>query len=154
MVGGIANCIYKFAKNRCTSAEIVLFSTKMEVAIEKCVQFWLSNNGAFSNVKSVDLPPESLLLAGLLDGSREKATEERQWKIARNHLKTYLRKKLSKGQEVELKSDYDPCLEISKALIKGGLRTFMSVPCKSRTVIDPVTFEVWQTTVGEELKIL
>lgn len=126
----------------------------MEVAIEKCVQFWLSNNGAFSNVKSVDLPAESLLLAGLLEGSRKNETEEIQWEIARHHLKTFLRKKLSKGKEVQLSSDYDPCSEISKALIKGGLRTFMAVPCKSRTVINPVTFEVCQTTVGEEPKVL
>lgn len=126
----------------------------MEIAIEKCVNFWLGNSGAFSNVKSVDLPAESLLIAGFLESSRKIANEDKRWEIARKHLRQFLKKKLSKGEKVELDSDYDPCPEISKALIKGGLRTFMAVPCKSHTVINPITFEVWQTTVGEEFKLL
>lgn len=126
----------------------------MEVAIEKCVQFWLSNNGTFSNVRSVDLPTESLLLAGFLESSRKIANEDKRWEIARNHLRQFLKTKLSKGKEVQLSSDYDPCPEISKALLKGGLQPFMAVPCKSRTVVNPITFEVWLNTSGEEPKLL
>lgn len=126
----------------------------MEVAIEKCVQFWLSNKGEYSNVKGVCLLPESLSSAYALETERKKTNKNEQWEIARNHLRKFLRKKLTKGETVELTSDYDPCSEISKALRKAGLRTFLAVPCKSHTVINPITFEVWQTTVGEESKLM
>lgn len=70
--------------------------------------------------------------------------DDAKYQIAREYLKEKISEDLRKGLLVHLKSDYSAEGLLCDALSHAGLKNFMTVPTKSHTEIDPVTFEISQ----------